>query len=194
MVENTEFDRVCTSEIIITVPEVAAQNMLRSCNNVVYVKAQALENYFNFSDSPFKAITKVTISDSLVEKGSAGPESLYETLWYNGSQALGCRRYRDFDIAPLNVIYIYLNSSSALANAAASNALVRILLDAKLNRNRIIAVEVPVDFFSQFLRELENDNFYRPGKAPAANMPGYLYLTLIDNIGEKQTVVYAGNL
>lgn len=173
--------------------QACAQSTLRACDYVIYIRAQALANYFNFSTSPFEAITKVTISYSLVDKGSAGPESLYETLWYNGSQPLGCRRYRDFDLPPLSIIYIYLNASSAVADGAATNALVRILLDTKLNRNRIVAVEVPVDSFSAFVSQLQEENFYAPGKAPSATMPGYLSLTLIDSIGEKQSVVYAGN-
>ena len=180
---------------VIVLPYVSAQNMLprQACNNIVYVKAQELENYFDFSESPLKAIAKVTITYCTVNGGSLGPELPYETLWYNGSQPLGCRRYRDFDIVPLNTIYVYLNSSSAVSHAAAANALVRILFDAKSNRNSITAVEIPSDSFKLFITQMQKENFYTPGKAPASFMPAYLYLPMIDNIGEKQTVIYAGN-
>ena len=140
-----------------------------------------------------KAVAKVTITYCTVTGSSPGPELPYETLWYNGSQPLGCRRYRDFDIVPLNIIYVYINSSSPVAHAAAANALVRVVLDAKSNLNQITAVEVPSDSFKPFVTQMEKERFYVHGRAPSVSMPAYIYLKLIDNIGEKQTVVYAGN-
>lgn len=162
------------------------------CNEIVYVKATEFKDYLEFPKSPLKSIVKVTITYCSVIGSTLSDEVPYETLWYSDFKPLGCRRYRDLDILPLHKIYVYLNSSSDAARRAAVNALLRVIFDAELNRNSIAAVEVPADSFVLFVSQLEKENFYAPSKLTAFAGQGAIYVTLIDAIGDRQTVVHAG--
>src|SRR6516162_8610975 len=117
------------------------------CDDLVYIRAQEQKRFLDFPGSPFKPITKVTVSFRCVQHGTMGDERLYEDLWYQGQNPLGLRRYRDFDLDKKDLIYVYLSSSSQAENAASANALVRILLDASLNRDAICGVSVPAGSF-----------------------------------------------
>jgi hypothetical protein len=181
------------SQSILVLPVQAQSTPRKFCNNIFYIRTHEFKNYFDFPDSPLKEVVKVTITYCSVKDGVIGDEIPYETLWYNGKQPLGCRRYRDLDILPLNQIYVYLDISSAPTIAAGANALVRILFDTALNRNSITAVEVPSGSFAAMGNQLACENFYTMQTMPAFNASAYIYLPVIDEIGDTQTLIYSGS-
>jgi hypothetical protein len=176
--------------LLVAVPLGQAQDIHKvPCNDLIYVRSKEMTNYLDFPGSTFKPMVKVTISYCTVNGNDLGEETLYETLWYCGANPVGCRRYRDFDVKALDRLYVYATVSSAAEIGACSNAFVRLLLDATLNRNAITAIEVPSDFLAAFVDQLEEENFYTIGKLqvrPAI----YIYLPLRDEKGHTKTVVY----
>jgi hypothetical protein len=179
------------SSVVITIPATKAQDIRKvPCNDLVYVRSKEMKNYLDFTGSSFKPIIKVTITYATIDGNNIGGEVVYETLWYCGADPIGCRRYRDFDLKTLDKLYIFATLSSSQEIAACSNAFVRLLLDASLNRNAITAVEVPSEFFSEFIDKLEVENFYSLTKLqvrPAI----YLSLPLRDEKGDKNTLVHS---
>jgi len=175
----------------IAVPKAGTQDIHKiPCDDLVYVRSREMKNYFDFAGSSFKPIVKVTVSFCTINGNDLGDEVLYETLWYSGADPIGCRRYRDFEVKTLDRLYFYATTSSTQEVPACSNAFVRLLLDATLNRNAITAVQVPTEFFDNFIDQLENENFYTLNKLlvrPAI----YVCLPLMDNNGDKKTVVHA---
>jgi len=162
----------------------------QQCDDLMYVRAQEQKGFLDFPGSPFKPIVKVTVSFRSVKHGTMGDERLYEDLWYQGKNPLGCRRYRDFDLDPKDLIFVYLNSSSEAEHAASSNTLVRLLLDSLLNRDVICGVSVPSESFWTIVDQMEEENFYRTAKLHGR--PGvYISLPLLAEDGHKTSVVWA---
>lgn len=159
------------------------------CNDLVYVRSQEMKGYLDFTGSTFKPIIKVTVSFCPIAGDNLGEEVVYETLWYCGADPIGCRRYRDFDIKTLDKLYLFATLSSPQEEGACSNAFVRLLLDATLNRNAIVAVQVPTDFFADFIDKLEYENFYTLNKLQARPAV-YLCLPLRDEKGDTKMVVH----
>ena len=159
--------------------------------DLVYINAVETKNYLDFPGSPIKQMVKVNVSYKQNNgDGSYGQERPYEDLWYQGQHTLGLRRYRDFDLHTRDSVYIQTQASTPAEIAALANALVRILLDSKLNRNSIIAVTVPSASFWPLADQLEIENFYKPGRF-SGRPPVYITLPLFSDDGHKVTVVYS---
>lgn len=182
------------SGCLFTLPAGRAQEVSRpQCEDLIYVRAQEQKGFLDFPGSPFKSMVKVTITYRSVKDDTMGDERLYEDLWYQGQNPLGCRRYRDFDLRPKDRVFVYLTASSPAELSASANALVRILLDANLNRDAIVGVAVPAESFWPLVDCMEVENFYRAGKLnvrPAV----YISLPLMSKDGHKTTVVWAESM
>jgi hypothetical protein len=162
----------------------------QQCDDLMYVRAEEQKGYLDFPGSPFKPIVKVTVSFRCVKHGTMGKERLYEDLWYQGKNPLGCRRYCDFDLDPKDLIFVYLNTSTAAEHAASANTLVRLLLESLLNRDAICGVSVPAESFWTIVDQMEEENFYRTAKLQGRPSV-YISMPLMAEDGHKATVVWA---
>jgi hypothetical protein len=160
-----------------------------SSSDLVYINAKEIKDYLNFPSSPIKQMVRVNITYRQTTGDGHGEECAYEDLWYQEPHAVGLRRYRDFDLHPRDSIYIYTQASSPAEIAALANTLTRILLDASLNRNSIIGIEVPAGSLWPLTDRLETENFYRPGRY-SGRPQVYVTMPLISDEGKKIMVVY----
>jgi hypothetical protein len=156
---------------------------------LIYVKSQEVKDYLDYPGSPLKPIVKVTVSLQNAQDGVLGEQLLYEDLWYRGPNAIGCRRYRDFELPPKALIYIYLNASSPIEMGGAANTLVRLLVEALLNRDALSGVEVSPDLLQPLVDQFQQDNFYTQAQLPG-RPSAYICVPLITTEGKKCPVVY----
>lgn len=174
---------------------VTAQDQLRGYDWEVNIKTEPLKDYLSYSGSSFKPIIKAAVTYKDTDKGTT---TQYEDLWYRGCDPVGMKRFHRFQVRSGDGVAIKVtHKSSSVDNAetcAAANAIVRLLLDAYLNGNSVIAVIVPANSFTFIASNLQRMNFYVAGPA-TPDQPEYSAIVLelqSEPPGNKQTLHFAG--
>lgn len=166
-------------------PQVMAGGMVGAPYDwTIDLQTKVLERQFQYKNSTLKNIEKVEVQYFPVKDESQ--KSHYEYLWFNGGKALGMEKQRKLDLPQGEGVAIKVTHSKPTATTeekkATANAILRIALDALLNKNPVNIVEIPASSFMDVANELQNlgmmeepDNANDFGQNFSPNITLYLY-------------------
>jgi hypothetical protein len=123
------------------------------------IKTQQLERQFDYPGSTIKPIVKTELQYYPSESEST--KTKYQHIWYANGKPLGMERLHKLEITEGDGVSIRVvhktDSPTSGEYKAAANAILRVLVDAYLNKNAIVTVRVPVASFNSIVNELRNN-------------------------------------
>jgi len=125
----------------------------------VEVNTQQLERQFDYPGSTIAPVVKT----ELQYYSMAAPENKtkYEHIWYGNGKPLGLERLHRLDITQGDGISIRIvhkhNPPAYDEHKAAANAILRVLVDAYLNRSPVVSVRLPLASFDTIAGQLRTN-------------------------------------
>ncbi len=182
--------------------QVRSEDSVRDYDWIVDIETRQLKEYLSYPGSGFTPVIEAKITYTQVsepEPGTTKKENVrYEDLFFKSCDPVGCRRYNTFDLTPGEGIAIRVKhngpDTTTAETCAAGNCVTRVLLDAYLNGNMVIAALVPSASFSSIVQELHRENFHAQPEDPVET-PQYSTIILhlrSEPSGQDQTMFYAG--
>ena len=160
---------------------------------VFQVETKPLPKQFEYQGSPLKPIEKIDIKYHPAKE--ADNKTTYEYLWYHDGKPLGLERTKKFDLPQGDSIAIQVKhkngSSTTGEEKAAANAILRVTLDAYLNKNAVALVKLPADSFYDISGHLQSQGLQVAPDMAAEGTPLQSSLTLFlvsEPDGIKQTL------
>lgn len=175
---------------------------VRDYDWTVDIETEQLKDYLSYPGSRFSPVVEARITYSQLSQPAPGTEKKqnvrYQDLFFRGCDPVGCRRYNTFDLPPGEGIAIRVKHRgpdiTTAETCAAGNCITRVLLDAYLNGNMVIAAIVPSSSFASVVQELRRENFFAQPETPVET-PQYSSIILhlrSEPPGQSQTMAYAG--
>lgn len=140
----------------------------------IEIETQEFQHFRSLSASRKHSVIRARVS--CVEKQHVldGKSQPYEDFWYIGSEFIGCRRQRGFELPSHRDVVIRLTHRNKKAGqdeaCAGANAIVRMLLEAQLNDDFLNVAQVPVESFPAIVKGMEKNGFY-PVDHPKIDTP-----------------------
>lgn len=127
----------------------------------VEVKTNPLPHHFEYHESHVHGIERLhvtyqhTVTDDYPE-----PEKVkYEEIWYHKGKPLGLERKHKFEVSKGDGVSLLVTHKESSATneecKAAANAIMRLILDANVNKNAVVNVRVQPDSFDRIRAALE---------------------------------------
>src|SRR5437762_117031 len=111
-----------------------AQGQLREYDCEIIITTEPMKEFLRYQGSSMHPMIRAAVSYKDMDKNAV---TQYEELWYRGCEAMGCKRLHRFQVQAGDGVAIRVkhknNSADNSECCAASNAIVRLLLDAYLN-------------------------------------------------------------
>lgn len=129
---------------------------------VMQVQTQELKRQFEFQGSTLNPIQKLEVQWYPPKKENE--KTKYEHLWYHDGKAYGMEKQHKMDLPEGEAIAIEIkhkNESATMSEKrAAANAIVRLALDAYINKNPVPEIKVPLDSFGAISNHLQSMGFH----------------------------------
>lgn len=137
-------------------------------------------------------VTQVAVDVS--SQGEQCGKSLYENIFYTDGKTLGLDRKRELGLPVGKNVSIEVGLSQCPGSQetkAAANAILRLVLDTLLNKDKVSSVKVPSYSFPMISLELQNRNarILPPGEEPPADAKVYFQLQS-QGSNQSQTVYF----
>lgn len=188
---------VCLLLSCLVIAGAAAQGFKKTYDWTIDLETEPVKGRLEFPGSKFTDLTRIKVFYHKGSKVDATKRTHYEDLWYRESQLIGCRRDHGFGLKPGEHLVIRVkhkdNASTGEAHAA-SDAIIRTVIDAYANGNMTSAVVVPAESFSEIVQGLGRLKFF-PAQPPKPDEPVYTIMVLnlySDPEGNEQVMHYAG--
>lgn len=128
----------------------------------VTLETEELTDVLNYNGSQLKNPVKVHVT--LLEAGKSDEDALnYEDFWYVNGKPYGQEKHRDLDIpAGKAIAFRVVHKDKKVADkhdAAAANAIARVLVDTYNKGIMLTAIKVPQDSLNNIANHLEELNF-----------------------------------
>lgn len=124
---------------------------------VVQLETKPLKKQFEYAGSVFKPVDKVDVKYHPSKEQDN--KTAYEQIWYHDGKPLGLERLHKFELPEGDGIAIEVKhkqgTSTSGEEKAAANAILRITLDAYLNKNPVALVRLPSDSFYDISAQLQ---------------------------------------
>lgn len=173
---------------------VLGTNLGRTYDRIVEIRTCHVDHYFDYKGSVLHPPVKAAITTH-----APGNQDLreYEELWYRDWDCIGCRRLGGIGLKPGQQVALHVSHDSGGSEreqAAAANAIVRLLLDCYANGAMVASVIVPDGSLSGIASAMRKASFI-PGREAAPDEPVYtkLQLELRTPSGAKQVMYYGAN-
>jgi hypothetical protein len=125
----------------------------------VDIKTQQLQRQFDYPGTKLTPVVKTELQYYPMDAQSN--KTKYEHIWYCKGKALGLERLHKFQITEGDGIAIKISHKTDDPTSgeykAAANAILRILIDAYLNKNALVTVKIPPNSFSPISNELRSN-------------------------------------
>ncbi len=162
---------------------------------VIQVDTVRLKRQFEYSGSTLNPIEKLEVSWHPVDKKD--DITKYESIWFHDGKAVGMEKLRKLDIEKGEGVAIEVKHKESYATEAekkaVANAIIRLTLDAYLNKNTVDAVKVPKDSFGGISNKLQEYGFHIAEEKAGDSQVQYtsdMTVTLVSvPEGEKQTLI-----
>jgi hypothetical protein len=163
-------------------------------NWLITIETEFLNKHFDFDGTALKSLVETSISTAATN--GAGTAYGYEDMWYCNGKPYGLERYGALSITPgdgVAIEVVHSTNQPALAEIkAAADAILRMLVDARLNHNIVHVVIVPANSFQSILAELQNHNFIPTTHQLDRPYSASVSIFLIDTLDQqKQNLCYS---
>ncbi len=182
--------------IIVTGAALAQQTFGKTYDWTIDLETEPLKGRLDFPGSKLNELTRIKVFYHKGDKVDATKRTHYEDLYYQGDKIVGCRRDHRFGLRSGEHLVIRVkhqdNPESGEAHAA-SDAIVRMVIDAYANGNMTSAVYVPGDTFNEIIQGMGRLNFFPAAAArPDEQVYTIMVLNLYSEGGKQQIMHYAG--
>jgi hypothetical protein len=150
-----------TTSINLVVPQAAAasgQQVDLTYHWMFQLETKELPKQFEYQGSTLKPVDKVEATYSPAK--NEADKKVYEYLWYHDGKPLGLERSKKFDLPQGDGIAIRVrhntDPSTTGEKKAVANAILRIALDAYLNKNSTSLVKLPLGSFNEISGYLQD--------------------------------------
>ncbi|MBX9938333.1 MAG: hypothetical protein K2Y32_03740 [Candidatus Obscuribacterales bacterium] len=150
---------------------------------MVEIKSKPLIRQFQFSGSQLKQVEKLDIHYHPAKDSET--KTQYEYLWYSKGKALGLEKNRKFDLPEGEGVAIRVTHSAVPTEGekkACAGGILRVALDAFLNKNPVVQVRLPHSSFNEIANRLEELGMQVAPDSPddfsggySSNLTLYLY-------------------
>jgi hypothetical protein len=133
-------------------------------DDVIVLDCEERPNHLKFSGSKLNPLVRVRVSVRCDTKNNQfASETKYQDLWFHQADPVGCKRFITNPVKERHEIGIFLKQGADNMNdteiAACASALIRLRLEANLNKNQILTVRIPNNIFERLKIELAKQNF-----------------------------------
>jgi hypothetical protein len=195
--ELTAIWAILLASTVSSIPQVhAADDVNRGYDWTVRAETQELERYFEYTNSHLRPLDRIVIDyyPGENEKSSA----TYEKLWYHDGKPLGLERLQSLGVTRGENICLRITHHNAHPAPgeykAAANAILRIWLDAHLNKNQLVVVKVPdaqsLDAIKDELTLKQNLIVVAPANAEDPQKTTMTLLIVSEADGQKVNLAY----
>lgn len=149
----------------------------------IEIKSKPLVRQFQFSGSQLKQVEKLDIQYHPAKDSET--KTQYEYLWYSQGKALGLEKKRKFDLPEGEGVAIRVTHGAAPTEGekkACAGGVLRVALDAFLNKNPVVQVRLPHSSFYEIANRLEELGMQVAPDSPddfsggySSNLTLYLY-------------------
>src|SRR5262249_2474847 len=123
----------------------------------VKLKTEELDRYFEYTKSALRPLDKVQAD--VYQADDEKSAKTYEKMWFHEGKTFGLERLKSFDVTKGETLRVVITHKNAKATPgetkAAANAILRIWLDAQLNKNPLVVVTVPAQSLQPIADELQ---------------------------------------
>lgn len=162
-------------------------------NWTIDLETEPVQGYLNFAGSRLNSPVRVRVYYYKGAEAESEDRIHFEDLYYQDSQIIGCRRAHPLGLKPGEPIAIrvkHKKTATAGETRAASDAIVRIVVDAYAGQNLTNAVFVPDDTFNDIIRGMSRLNFV-PAKATQSEKQVHtMVLNIYTDSGNQQIMRY----
>lgn len=133
-------------------------------DDVVVLHCEEQPGFIKFDGVQLKPVVRVRVNVRVnTRENRWAPEQKYEELWFKEGTPIGSKVLTSSPIKERHEVGIFLKDGSDILNdseiAACASALVRLRLEANLNKNQILTVRIPSTIFERLKVELQKQNF-----------------------------------
>lgn len=132
-----------------------ADRIARPYDWTVELETRRMPHMFEYEHSRLHGVEKIQASYQHTPT-AADPDptkTQYEYFWYHDGKPLGLDRKHDFDVSQGDGVSIHVKHKEGGGTEeeckAAANAILRVILDAYLNKNAVVNVRVPPESFDR---------------------------------------------
>lgn len=146
-------------------PARSTDHLDRPYDWTIEVQTQQLARRFDYPGSTLTSIVKAVIR--YYPTADEGNRTDYESIWYNDGKALGLERLHGMGITQGEGVSLRIvpktGHSSQQECKAAADLILRLTLDAYVNRNAMVTVRLADESFDRIIEEmLRNPHITRP--------------------------------
>jgi hypothetical protein len=147
----------------------------------VQIDTKQLKNQFQYNSSELKELVKAKMT--YYKMTDEDNKTDYEDLWYAKAKTLGMERHHKLEITQGDAICIKVKHigeyTSYDEQRASGKAVMKVVLDAAVNKNMIATIKVPMTSFHTIAQEIENYHFSpAPSGSPESPVDSDLNLFL----------------
>lgn len=175
-------------------PANSTEHVDRPFEWTVQIDTKQLKNQFQYNSSELKELVKAKMT--FYKMTDEDNKTDYEDLWYAKAKTLGMERHHKLDITQGDAICIKVKHigdyTSYDEQRASGKAVMKVVLDAAVNKNMVATIKVPMTSFHTIAQEIENYHFSAaPGGSPETPVDADLTLFLeSEPVGLTQSFVH----
>lgn len=163
-------------------------------DDVIVLDCEERPGYIKFQGSQLSPVVRVRVNVRRdTRQNQFASESKYQDLWFNEILPIGSKRFTTNPIKEKHEIGIFLKQGAESMNdaeiAACAAALVRLRLEAHMNRNQLLTVRIPSNIFERLKIQLQRQNFvsYREN---SLNITTLIPIPLETEFGKREVMAF----
>lgn len=133
-------------------------------DDVIELDCEEKSDYLNFAGAQMKPVVRVRVFCKCgTKQNQYATEVKYQDMWFKNSSPIGCKHFITLPLKERGRIGIFLKNPDTLNDAeiaACAAALVKLRLEATLNKNIIDTVRIPSYMYERMKLELQKQNFF----------------------------------
>ncbi len=137
-------------------PPANGADLNRGYDWTVRLQTEELDRYFDYEKSALEPLDRVYADYYQADDDKSA--TAYEKMWYHEGKPYGLERLQKLGVTKGETVRLLVTHKSGNATAgetkAAANAILRIWLDAQLNKNALVVVTVPASSLQPIADEL----------------------------------------
>lgn len=162
-------------------------------DDVIELDCQEQPGYINFAGAQLKPVVRVRVFCKCgTRHNQFAEETKYQDMWFKNGSPIGCKHFITLPIKERGRIGVFLKNPDTLNDAeitACAAALVKLRLEATLNKNIIDTVRIPSYMYERIKLELQKQNFFSY-KQNSLRITTLIAIPLETDVGKREVMCF----
>lgn len=162
-------------------------------DDVIELECKQQPSFANFAGAQLKPVVRVrAFCKCDTRHNQFAPATKYQDLWFKNGAPLGCKHFTTLPIKQRARIGIFLKDPDTLNDAeiaAFASTLVKLRLEATLNKNIISTIRIPSYMYERIKLELHKQNFFSY-RENSLNVTTLIPLPLETEVGKREVMCF----